>query len=236
MTNKDVEKLVDWLRGKVLASGSKGVVFGLSGGIDSAVIAGISKLSFPDTCLGVIMPIHSIPEDEEDARLVADKLSLNIKKVDLSETYDNLIKSTFNSDNNLSKSNVKPRLRMTTLYYYGQDLGYLVLGSSNKSEIHIGYFTKHGDSGADLMPLGNFTKRQIYELARLLDLPQKIIDKKPSAGLWIGQSDESELGFSYDTLDDYLNGKEIEESIRIDIESRNKKTAHKRYMPEIYKN
>lgn len=233
--NNKVDEIVKWLQEKVKNANSKGVVFGLSGGIDSAVIAGIAKLAFPNDALGIIMPIHSIEEDEEDARLVADKLDIKIKKVDLSQTYDNLIKSSFDGENNMAKSNIKSRLRMTTLYYYGQELGYLVLGSSNKSEMHIGYFTKHGDSGSDLMPLANFTKREIYELAESLGVPEKIIEKKPSAGLWKGQSDEDELGFSYNDLDNYLEGKEIDEKTKKEIEHRNKTTEHKRNMPEIFK-
>ncbi len=233
--DKIIDELVSWLKDNVKEANSKGVIFGLSGGIDSAVIAGISKLAFPDTSLGLIMPIHSIIEDEKDALLVSESLKLNVKKVDLSNTYDNLIKSSINSENTLAKSNIKPRLRMTTLYYYGQDLAYLVLGSSNKSEFHIGYFTKHGDSGADLLPLADFTKGEVYELARILNIPEKIIEKKPSAGLWLGQTDEEELGFSYDILDDYLNGKPIDQKTKTIIEHKNKVTEHKRKTPLVFK-
>ncbi|NLJ78908.1 MAG: NAD(+) synthase, partial [Tissierellia bacterium] len=145
---KDIERycdeLVEWMRFKVLDAKGRGVVFGLSGGIDSAVVAGISKLAFPETALGVIMPCNSNPIDEEDALLVAERLDLKTRTVDLSETYNVLTKELQIQDgSSMAASNIKPRLRMTTLYYLAQSNGYLVLGCSNKSEFTVGYFTKH---------------------------------------------------------------------------------------------
>lgn len=232
--NNYIEKIVKWLKNYVESAGCKGVVFGLSGGIDSAVIAGLAKKAFPDTSLGIIMPIHSMEEDEADARLVAENLNLSIEKVDLSETYDNLIKASFNSSNKMAASNIKPRLRMTTLYYYAQENNYLVVGSSNKSEFLIGYFTKHGDSGSDIMPLADFTKTEVFQMAKELNIPEKIINKKPSAGLWKGQTDEAEMGFSYETLDAYINGQEIDQTTKEVIDKKYKQTDHKRKMPLIF--
>lgn len=198
---KKVEEIVKWMQEVVSQAKGKGLVFGLSGGIDSAVIAGLAKKAFPNDSLGILMPIHSIDEDEEDAILVAEALKLKTKKVDLTKTFDTLLESSFESKNKMAKSNIKPRLRMTTLYYYAQDLGYLVAGPSNASEYYIGYLTKHGDTGADLFPLINFVKSEVVELAKVLNIPDKVIYKKPSAGLYLGQTDELELGFSYDELD-----------------------------------
>lgn len=236
ITREIIEDIALWLRKTVEDAKSKGVVFGLSGGIDSAVIAGISKIAFPKTSLGLIIPIHSNPKDEEDGLIVAKSLELDVQKVDLSRTYDELIKASFFGENHLAKNNIKPRLRMTTLYYYAQELGYLVLGSSNKSEYHIGYFTKWGDTGSDIMPLVDFTKTEVFQMAKILNIPKEIINKKPSAGLWEGQTDEDEMGFSYEILDSIIENKPLNEDFVEDINNKNKNSNHKRNMPLIYVN
>ncbi len=229
-----MEELVNWLREKVAQAHSKGVVFGVSGGIDSAVIAGVARKAFGKDALGLIMPCHSDDKDEEHARLLAEAIDLEIEKVDLTETYDALLKASFVSDNAMAKANLKPRLRMTTLYYYAQDRGYLVLSGSNLSEFYTGYFTKFGDSAADLMPLANFLKEEVYEMAKLLGVPEVIIDKKPTAGLWQGQTDEDEMGFSYDELDHYIKTGEAEEEIAKKIDRYHRNSAHKRVFPPIF--
>lgn len=233
--DKTIEDLVTWLREKVTEAKCDGVVFGLSGGVDSAVVAGLSKLAFPKTSLGLIMPCHSKDEDEIDARLLAQAIDLKVEKVDLTKVYDCLLEEASVSENDLAKSNIKPRLRMTTLYYYAQRNNYLVLGPSNKSEIYVGYFTKHGDSGCDLFVLADFTKDEVYDLARSLDIPEKIINKKPSAGLVSGQSDEDDLGFSYQVLDSYIKGGKINSADKNKIDKMHRQSAHKRKMPESFK-
>ena len=140
-----VDNLVEWLRDSVKEANCKGIVYGLSGGVDSAVIAALSKLAFGDESLAIMMPINSSFEDEIDAKLVIDKFKLNAIKVDLSRTYSEFVEVVEKGDNNMAYANVKPRLRMTTLYYYAQLKGYLVVGTSNKSEFTVGYFTKYGD-------------------------------------------------------------------------------------------
>ncbi|MFY9214377.1 MAG: NAD(+) synthase [Tissierellaceae bacterium] len=230
-----VEDLIAWLRERVEEAGAKGLVFGLSGGIDSAVMAGLSKLAFPSSSLGVIMPCHSDSKDEEDALLVARALGLETKRVDLTKTFDTMIGSLNLSNNKLALANIKPRLRMTTLYYYAQSLNYLVAGSTNKSEFYIGYFTKHGDSSVDLLPLADFLKSEIWEMADYLNIPKSIIDKVPSAGLWDNQTDEEEMGFSYQVLDNFIRTGEAAEDVKSRILTMNARSLHKQVYPPIYK-
>ena len=223
-----VDNLVEWLRDSVKEANCKGIVYGLSGGVDSAVIAALSKLAFGDESLAIMMPINSSFEDEIDAKLVIDKFNLNAIKVDLSRTYSEFVEVVEKGDNNMAYANVKPRLRMTTLYYYAQLKGYLVVGTSNKSEFTVGYFTKYGDSGSDLMPLVDFTKKEIFELARYLEIPEKIIQKPPSAGLFEDQTDEDEIGFTYSDLEKYINNEKIDERIEEKINRMIKISEHKR--------
>lgn len=231
---KIVEELVKWLQNSVKEANCKGVVYGLSGGVDSAVVAGLCKLAFGDNALAVMMPINSLKSDETDARLVVDKFSLNVEKVDLSNTFSEMKNVFEKGDNSMAYANIKPRLRMTTLYYYAQLKGYLVIGTSNKSEFTVGYFTKYGDSGSDLMPLVDFTKKEIYELAKYLEIPDKIIQKPPSAGLFENQTDEDEMGFSYDDLEKYINNKPLQNEIKIKIEKMIKISEHKRCFAKGY--
>lgn len=223
-----VDNLVEWLRDSVKEANCKGIVYGLSGGVDSAVIAALSKLAFGDESLAIMMPINSSFEDEIDAKLVIDKFNLNAIKVDLSRTYSEFVEVVEKGGNQMAYANVKPRLRMTTLYYYAQLKGYLVVGTSNKSEFTVGYFTKYGDSGSDLMPLVDFTKKEIFELARYLEIPDKIIQKLPSAGLFEDQTDEDEMGFTYNDLEKYINNEKIDERIEEKINKMVKISEHKR--------
>lgn len=229
-----LDSLVNWLIDKVEQAHAKGVVFGLSGGIDSAVVAGAARKAFGENALGIIMPCHSNEEDEKHARLVANTIDLTIEKVDLTETFDTLLRASMVSGNQMAVSNIKPRLRMTTLYYYAQHHNYLVLSGSNLSEFYTGYFTKYGDSGADLMPIANFLKSEVYDLARELGIPDEIINKKPSAGLWPGQTDEQEMGFSYDVLDRFIQSGNASERDAKKISNMHTNSAHKRSFPPIF--
>ena len=232
-----IKEISDWLQEKVIEAGAKGVVFGLSGGIDSAVVAGIAVRTFPETSLGIIMPCHSNDEDEEHANILAKALDLKTSKVDLSYTFDTLIESTDIFEyNELAMSNIKPRLRMTTLYYYAQVNNYLVIGPTNKSELTTGYFTKHGDSGVDLLPIADFVKEEIYEMAEILEIPEIIIEKEPSAGLVENQTDEDEMGFSYEKLDGYIKTGENKDEITDKIDTMYARSSHKRNYPPIFKN
>ena len=237
---ENVQKICDsitvWLKDRVIEAGCKGIVFGLSGGIDSAVVAALSKRAFPNDSLGIIMPCHSISEDEEHARLVADAFNLRTVKVDLSEVFDVYVDKLSDTGSNiLALSNIKPRLRMTTLYYFAQLNKYLVAGTSNKSEMTIGYFTKHGDSGADILPIADLVKEEVRKLARYLNIPDIIINKPPSAGLWENQTDEKEMGFSYNQLDSYIRTGVAEQNVKEKIEKMNKLSEHKRRLPVMFK-
>lgn len=235
MMKEVVENLIKWLKDSVEEAGCKGIVYGLSGGVDSAVVAVLSKLAFENESLAIMMPINSCEEDERDAELVIDKFNLNAIKVDLSKTYGELENVVEKSDNLMAYANIKPRLRMTTLYYYAQLKKYLVVGTSNKSEFTVGYFTKYGDSGSDLMPLVDFTKREIYELAKFLEIPEKIIQKPPSAGLFKNQTDEAEMGFSYDDLEKFINNEKIDKNVEERIERMVKNSEHKRNFAKSFR-
>ncbi len=235
-----VEKLAahlsDWIRDTVTASGGTGAVFGLSGGLDSAAVAALCIRAFPHHSLGLVMPCHSDPADATDAHLVAHHIGLASATVDLSETFDLLcarLSETLTdlAEDDLARANIKPRLRMTTLYAFANHLGYRVIGCGNRSELAVGYFTKYGDGGADLLPLGNLTKTRVRDLAEHLDVPRRIIEKPPSAGLWPGQTDEHEMGLTYAELDAYLGG--ASSTGRERIEALAAASAHKRSLPPI---
>ena len=232
------EKLVLWIRDKVVAGGCKGLVVGMSGGLDSSVLAVLCQRAFPQNTLGVIILCHSQPEDKAHAQAVASKFSISTIEVVLDDIFSALLQTLPDCKadpalSHLAQANLKVRLRMLTLYHITNQLGYMVAGSSNRSEISVGYFTKYGDGGVDIMPLGNLVKGQVRELAGLLGIPQPIIEKPPSAGLWEGQTDEDELGFSYDELDRYLLTGEASGEVREKIESRMSASAHKRSLPPI---
>lgn len=231
-------KLTAWIKEKVLAAGCKGAVLGISGGIDSSVLAALCVEAFPQNTLGLIMPCHSIDEDRVHAEAVAEKFSIPTRTVTLDGVFDAYLKilPDFKPDpslTQLAQANLKARLRMITLYYAANQLKYLVAGSGNRSELTVGYFTKHGDSGVDILPLGNLVKKEVGELARFLKIPQEIIDKPPSAGLWAGQTDEAEMGFSYEALDKYILTGSAPEALKKRIEAMKDNSAHKTTTPAI---
>jgi len=226
-------KLVDWLKEKVYSAGATGAVFGMSGGIDSAVVAVLCKKAFGQDILGLFLPCYSSKKDEEDAIKVAKKFEIPLKKISLDPVYDTFLTILDPTENKTAKANIKPRLRMITLYYYAALRNYLVIGTGNKSELTVGYFTKYGDGGVDLLPLGNLVKSQVRDLARFFEIPEDIIDKPPTAGLWEGQTDEGEMGISYKELDTYILTGEALPHVKEKIENMNKKSEHKRRLPLI---
>lgn len=233
---KVVESLVEWIRKTVKDATAKGVVLGISGGIDSAVVAAACKRAFPDDTLGIIMPCESDEKDEKDARLVIEELGIKYEKVVLDNTFKSLLDEVESSYDKMAIANIKPRLRMTTLYYYASLKGYLVAGCSNKSELTVGYFTKYGDSGCDFLPIADFIKKDIYKLARYFNIPEKIINKVPSAGLWENQTDESEMGITYDDLDNYILTGKADKKVKDEVDLLNYRSRHKRKFPPIFEN
>jgi len=229
-------RLVDWLKDRAQEAGSKGLAVGMSGGIDSSVAAVLCKRAFPDSVLGLVIPCHSMAGDMEHARLVADKFRIPTETVSIDAVYDALVSvlpKDGNPERKLAEANLKPRLRMAAIYFYANRLNYLVVGSSNSCELSIGYFTKYGDGGVDIMPLGNLVKSQVRDLAQHLGIPRVIIDKPPSAGLWEGQTDEQEMGLTYEQLDAYFATGKAPDAVRQRIEERIARNAHKRTVPPI---
>ncbi len=227
-----------WIRERVTEAGAKGAVMGLSGGMDSSVAAVLCQRTFPETTLGIIMPCHSPKEDIEHAEALAQRFSIPTKTVVLDGTYDTLLKALPDEkasadSRRLAQANLKARMRMLTLYYFANQLNYLVVGSGNRVERAIGYSTKYGDGGVDIQPLGGLLKSQVKELAQSLGIPRPIIDKPPSAGLWEGQTDEGELGLSYDELDRYLASGEASEGVKKRLRALITAAEHKRQPPPV---
>ncbi len=201
------EQISDWIAERVREAKAEGIVVGLSGGVDSSLTAVLAKKALGDKVLGLLMPCHSNPTDLEHAKLVAAKFDIETEYVDLSPVFDSLMAS-LPPGTDIAVANLKPRLRMATLYYFANGRNYLVAGTGNKSEIKVGYFTKYGDGGADILPLGDLLKTQVRELARQVGIPEEIITKPPSAGLWAGQTDEGEMGITYEELDSIISALE----------------------------
>src|SRR5215216_6355219 len=213
------DEIAGWLCFKMYQVGASRLVLGLSGGIDSAVVCALSTMAAgPSRVIAAIMPIHSRAEDMRDAELVASAFEVVPRVIDLVPAHDALIAAMpvngvpglEDADvdparqatrRQLALANVKPRLRMTTLYYLANRYDGVVVGTGNKTELAIGYFTKYGDGGVDLLPLGDLDKTAVRSLARTLGVPEPVIIKAPSAGLWEGQTDETEIGLTYDELD-----------------------------------
>ena len=240
---RDPEKIAayleSWIKEKFAEAGASRAVLGISGGIDSALLAALlAKALGPENVTGVMMPCHSMPIDEEYAALLADAIKIKRAKVDLSAVYDAevaALEAGGAKPEGLAAANIKPRLRMITLYSIAQQQGALVCGGGNKDEITMGYFTKYGDSGVDLLPLADLLKGEVWAVAEYLGVPREIIDRPPTAALWEGQTDEAEMGLTYKELDAYIATGEASEAAKEKIERANKRSAHKRLFPPMAK-
>jgi NAD+ synthase len=215
------QEISDWIRIQVKRAQKKGIVVGLSGGIDSSVVAALAKQALGNDVLGLILPCQSSGRDEKLALKFAQKFKIRVKKVDLTAIF-NQLSGIDRHANILAKANLKPRLRMLTLYYFANAWDYLVAGTGNKSELMIGYFTKYGDGGCDILPLGGLLKTEVRSLARALKIPAEIIRRPPSAGLWQGQTDEAEINLSYEDLDACLKAVDEGEFDRVNKENLSK--------------
>ena len=233
------KEIADWIKKQVEKANKKGVLFGLSGGVDSAVVALLSKLALGDNVLGLILPCESSPEDIDCALEFAKKFKIRTEEIALDGIFDEFIK-IHPEANRMAKANLKPRLRMVTLYYFANSLDYLVAGTGNKSELAVGYYTKYGDGGVDILPLGGLLKTEVKDLAKELGIPDEIICKAPSAGLWEGQTDEGEMGITYEELDKTIVAIEKNNTRSIDKEALSKvkkmiaNSAHKRAKIPIF--
>lgn len=236
---KEMQNAIDWIKEYVENSNARGIVIGNSGGKDSAtVIAMAVKAIGNENILAVSMPCYSKREDIRDASLVVKAFGVKSLSIDLSNTYKELENEiNTNLNQRITKEatiNIKPRLRMTTLYGIAQTLGYLVIGTGNLCEIMVGYTTKWGDSGSDFNPIGNFTVDEVLEIGKILGVPKSILEKAPSDGLG-DQTDEEKMGIKYTQIAEMIETGTTEENAKQEIIKRYKNSKHKRELVPIYK-
>jgi NAD+ synthase len=240
MRNYEIEtkQRIEFIRGLIKSAGANGVVYGNSGGKDSALVGILCKMACSDT-VGIIMPCGSkrnYEMDKTDALAIAKQFDIAVRVVDLSAVKNELVRSVNENTKltDLATANIAPRLRMTVLYSIAASENKLVSGTGNRSEGYMGYFTKWGDGAFDFNPIADLTVTEIYDFLRFLKAPEFIINKAPSAGLFDGQTDESEMGISYSSIDNFLLNGIVSEKDKIIIEKFHKVSEHKREMPHVY--
>lgn len=229
-------KLVQWLKKSCLNYPAEGFVLGISGGIDSAVAAALAvQTGLPVT--GLIMPSNNNDkQDTLDAIALAKNLNIEYHLIPIQPAYETFldsvdsIKNFANDRQHVIKGNAQARFRMMYLYAYAQQNNRIVIGTDNACEWYMGYFTKFGDGAADILPLIKLKKSQVYELGKHLDIPENILTKAPSAGLWLGQTDEAEMGVTYEEIDDFLDGKHVSDYALSRIQFWHNRSHHKRVM------
>ena len=236
----EFENRVAFIKSVLSESGAKGIVYGNSGGKDSALVSILCKAACDNT-VGIILPCTSkrnYDEDAADAKEVAKKYNIETRTVDLTPVKEAELKALDGVAvmNAAALSNIAPRLRMLTLYAVAAAENRLVAGTGNRSEAYVGYFTKWGDGAHDFNPIADLTVTEIYEFLRYLDAPKCVIEKAPSAALFDGQTDETEMGVSYAELDTYLSGSGISEEKKTIIERLHNASEHKRKGIAVYKN
>ena len=245
--NKISKRIQNSIKEKISQIGSNGIIFGLSGGVDSAVLAYICAVVIKEKTTAVIMPDSKVsPETEtNDALNIVDGLKLNYKLIDINQIHNEYYKILEPEDRALG--NLRARIRKNILYYYANSKNLTVLGSSDRSEYLIGYFTKFGDGASGVLPIASLYKTQIRELAKFLGISDQIISKKSSPHLWLNHDAESEIGTSYENIDvilycmmdKKLTRDEISEQTKIKPEAIEKiyqlykKSEHKRITANI---
>lgn len=235
----EINLVINWIKNYVKNSGSKGVIIGNSGGKDSAVVIGLCvKALGKENVLSVALPCSSISQDLEDAKLVSNTFGVKMLTIDLTKTYSTLTEviETNIKDSIIQNSliNIRPRLRMTTLYAIAMQYGYLVAGTGNLCESFIGYTTKWGDNACDFNPLAEFTAHEVLAMGKILGIPSKIIEKSPNDGLGMG-TDEEKLGITYKEIEEYIKtGTTKSPSSSLKIEKLHKQSQHKRDKIPVY--
>lgn len=240
---KEKDNVVKFIREYFEKNNLGGVVIGISGGKDSAVVAALfAEAIGPERILGVTLPCHSLATDKSDAEIIADFYNFRLINLDLTKTYDSFKDEVYKlgdfTDEELLNSdiNIKPRLRMSSLYYLAalesalKGKTYVVAGTSNKCEEFVGYFTKGGDNVCDIKTIADFTVEQVLAIGEELNVPHNILYKTPSDGL-SGKSDEDKLGVTYKAITNYMEGKEVSEKDKKIIERLHKNTHHKFNIP-----
>lgn len=203
---KILEKIARFMNKEVKSRSAKCAVIGISGGIDSALTAYLSAYSLgPDKVLGLLLPDYSVTPkiDVKHGLEISKKLNINYELIDIGKGKNQIIKNF--PRNKLAKANFLVRLRMAILYYYAAAKGGIVVGTADKSELQLGYFTKFGDGGADIFPIADLYKTEVRKIATYIGVPKDIIEKQSSARLWKGQTAEGEIGVSYEIIDKILD-------------------------------
>lgn len=245
---EQTEEIINFIRNYYSVYNLGGVVIGISGGKDSAVVAALfTKALGAENVLGVTMPCHSKDSDKEDAKLISDYYGFKLIDMDLTSTFDSFKEEVnklgnFTNDNLVNSDiNLKPRLRMATLYYTAalysslKKKTYIVAGTSNKNELYVGYFTKGGDSVHDISVLADFTVREVIQIGEYLQVPEKVLYKTPNDGL-SDQSDEDKLGVSYDDIEKYMDDdKSVDPEPREKIKKLHLASEHKFRIPTYRK-
>lgn len=242
ITNENVDDYVQeigkWIKSCVQNANAKGVVLGMSSGVDCSTVARLCQVAGVNTHL-ILMPYGedmNKSKNYSDAMELINKFNFDYHIFDIKSAVDSLkistesdiLKNANKIDVELSKANIRPRIRMTYLYQYAQINNLLVIGTGNLSECTVGYFTKWGDGACDINPMRMITKKEVYILAKHLQVPECIINKKPSAGLWEGQTDEAELGITYEQIDEFiLKGTSGDAEVDDLIRTKNEKAMHK---------
>lgn len=229
---KEFENRVAFVKELLAESGAKGIVYGNSGGKDSALVGIICKAACDNT-VGIIMPCSSRRNyelDAKDGETVARQFNIETRTIDLTPVKEAMLAQlvSVTEVSKMADVNIAPRLRMAILYAVAASEGRLVAGTGNRSEAYVGYFTKWGDGAHDFNPIGDLTVTEIFEFLRYLDAPACIIDKAPSAGLFDGQTDEQEMGFRYADLDEFLLTGHTDEKAMAIIDRMHRGSEHKR--------